>query len=58
MGDNTEASLLGTNAETTNYIHENVYDSNMREQDDIDQYGKNISVNSIYTNRQQTFFFS
>jgi hypothetical protein len=53
MGDNTEASLLGTDAETTNYIDENVYDCNMRAQDEIDQCGKEISVNSFHTNRQQ-----
>jgi hypothetical protein len=40
MGNNTEASLLGTDAETTNYIDENVYDSNMRVQDEIDQCGR------------------
>ena len=53
MGDNTEASLLGTDAETTNYIDENVYDCNMRAQDENDQCGKEISVNSFHTNRQQ-----
>ena len=53
MGGNVEASLLGTDAETTNYIDENVYDSNMRVQDDIDQCGEEISVNSFHTNSQQ-----
>ena len=53
MGDNTEASLLRIDAETTISTDENVYCCNMREQDDIDQCGKEISAHSIHSNCHQ-----
>ena len=47
MGSNTEASLIGSEAETTNCIDENIYDSNMRRQDEFDSCGKHTSTKFI-----------